>query len=113
MASRSWTRLRRGTRGAALVAYLAASTFLPLLHAGTEVLRSETSVEVGHTQACPVLHGGDECTAATSVQDAWLGRTPVRADRPQLTTAAPPPPPTPDTVRHRGRQNAVRAPPTV
>lgn len=113
MATRPPTRARRRTRGVALVAYLAAITCLPLLHAGTEVLRSETSVEAGHTQACPVLHGGHECTIATSVHDALLARTSVRAGLAPDAPAVAPPRATPNTARHRVRQNAVRAPPIV
>jgi hypothetical protein len=111
MATRLRQRARHGTRAVALIAYVAAISCVPVLHAGTEVLRSEASVEIGHTQACPVLHGGDECTIATTVLAALLPPPSVRATLTPDTVQRPPSQPTPFTVRHQVRQNAVRAPP--
>jgi hypothetical protein len=111
MATRLQKRGYRGGRAVALIAYLTAITCLPLLHAQTEVLRSRSSVESGHTQACPVLHGGDGCTIATTALAALLPSTSVRAAHPPGTIQKTASQTAPITARHRARQNAVRAPP--
>ncbi|MDH3368872.1 MAG: hypothetical protein OEO17_13605 [Gemmatimonadota bacterium] len=111
MATRLQKRQSRGARAVALIAYLAAITCLPPLHARTEVLRSQASVETGHTQACPVLHGGDGCTFATTILAALLPTTSVRAALAPGTVHQVPSQAAPVTARHRVRQNAVRAPP--
>ena len=111
MATRLQNRHCRGARAVALIAYLAAITCLAPLHARTEVLRSQASVEIGHTQACPVLHGGDGCTLATTVLAALLPTPCARAALAPGAVHETPSQAAPATARHRVRQNAVRAPP--
>lgn len=68
--------LRRVWAATSLCVYVGLVALVPLLHAETEVLRSQPGVEQGHSTHCPTLHSDATCLAVTGFQ---LPELPVRS----------------------------------